>query len=534
MAIKKCKYCKKEFASNIGGTKYCSEECRQKASYKGTLCKVCGKPTQNNRATCSSSCLEKWRIVNNSFSKPETQQKIKNSFIEKYGVDNPMKCNSIKNQMLSTRAAKDNGNYYDNWVKKSQATMKQKYGAEHALQAEVCKKKLEETIKKSGKSGRFHTKEWNEAMLKKYGTTVSYKNNKIKSKGIQTLLDRYGVSSPAKLDFVKEKMKKTCLEKYGVEYVFQDANFHTRARQTLIDKYGTDNNWLLPKKTSKLNQYFGKLLNVDEYEFPIGLKKFDLRKGDTLIEINPFITHNVDKDFYFGVKDKNYHFEKTQLAINNGYRCFNIWDWDNINIIESMFTTATTKIGARKCDVVLIDKITSDNFMDTYHLQGKCSGDKVRVGLVFNDELVSVMSFGDSRYSNKFQIELLRYCTKFNYNIIGGANKLFSFFVSNFNPESIISYCDNSKFTGDTYLKLGFNKISSGVPTAHWYNPKSKKHFTDNLLRQLGADALIGTNLGKGTNNNEIMLNAGYVRIYDCGQSSFGWYNVLNKSEFGI
>ena len=52
-------------------------------------------------------------------------------------------------------------------------------------------------------------------------------------------------------------------------------------------------------------------------------------------------------------------------------------------------------------------------------------------------------------------------------------------------------------------------------------DPKTKRHITDNLLRQRGFDQLHNTNFGKGTSNEELMLEHEYVEIYDCGQLVF-------------
>jgi len=97
------------------------------------------------------------------------------------------------------------------------------------------------------------------------------------------------------------------------------------------------------------------------------------------------------------------------------------------------------------------------------------------------------MTFGKPRYNRKYEYELLRYCS--SYTVIGGAEKLFSYFLNTYTPKSIISYCDLSKFTGRVYNRLGFilknNKI---VPSKHWYNLVTKRHITDNLLRQRGFD----------------------------------------------
>lgn len=52
---------------------------------------------------------------------------------------------------------------------------------------------------------------------------------------------------------------------------------------------------------------------------------------------------------------------------------------------------------------------------------------------------------------------------------------------------------------------------------------KGSQKITDNYLRQHGADRLIGTSDGKGTDNEEIMLREGWLPVYDCGQLVFEW-----------
>lgn len=166
-------------------------------------------------------------------------------------------------------------------------------------------------------------------MLQKYGTTVPYKNNEIKQKGIATLLTNYGVTSPAKLDWVKEKSKQTCLEKYGVEYSFQSDNNKIKSKQTLLDRYGVENPLQLHRKISKVNKNIGEFLNIldsQDYEFPLGSKSFDLKLDNFLIEVDPSITHSTSFSIYKNGKflDKKYHKEKTLLAEANGYRCIHI------------------------------------------------------------------------------------------------------------------------------------------------------------------------------------------------------------------
>ena len=188
------------------------------------------------------------------------------------------------------------------------------------------------------------------------------------------------------------------------------------------------------------------------------------------------------------------------------------------------------KIYARKCHIKLIDDISVvDSFLNIYHLQETCKGQLICLGLYFENKLVQLMTFGKPRYNKNYEYELLRLCSDSNYIIVGGAEKLFKYFISNYFPKSIISYCDNSKFSGDVYYRLGMSLSKYGTPSAHWYSPELNKHITDNLLRQQGFDRLLGKDFGsfgKNTDNEELMIFHGFVKIFDCGQSVFEWKNV--------
>ena len=129
------------------------------------------------------------------------------------------------------------------------------------------------------------------------------------------------------------------------------------------------------------------------------------------------------------------------------------------------------------------------------------------------------MTFGKPRYNKKCDCELLRFCE--SYMIVGGAEKLWRFFITNYNYKCIVSYCDLSKFSGTVYDKLKFKLSSTSKPSRHWYNLRTKEHYTDNYIRQHGVDRIFGTDFGKGTSNEELMLTLNFLPVYDCGQATY-------------
>jgi hypothetical protein len=329
------------------------------------------------------------------------------------------------------------------------------------------------------------------------------------TKGLQVAWNK-GISTPGRPRSSEslEKARQTCLERYGVEWACQ----RQEAR--------------LKGQNSSANIEFEELLKENnisyEREFPIGSYSYDFKIGNYLIEIDPYATHNAT----WGIrgnppKSSNYHKQKSGIAKEKGYFCIHKFDWDDANKIVSLLQQKY-QIGARECQVREVTKEEAKNFIDCNHLQAYVK-DTIRLGLYHKNNLVSTMTFGKPRYSKKYDYELIRYCS--SLNITGGSEKLFKYFVKTYQPMSVISYCDESKFTGNTYIKLGFELKSAGRPSKHWYNPKTKQHITDNLLRQRGFDQLFKTNYGKGTSNEVLMLDAGFVEIYDCGQATYVWHN---------
>ena len=310
------------------------------------------------------------------------------------------------------------------------------------------------------------------------------------------------------------KTKHTCQEKYGVDY-------------PCLTKQCIDSNI---QAKSKINEEFIKQLESNNVsivsEKQLGNYYYDLfiPETKTLIEINPTVTHTIDSHIpQFRSKSLNYHLDKTNFALNAGFSCINVWDWDDISKIIQNVLPNKHKLYARNLKIEEIDKQTANVFIDKYHLQNSCRNNTVNLGLYNNNQLVQVMTFGKPRYNKNYQYELLRLCSHSDYIIVGGAEKLFKYFINNYNPESVISYCDVSKFSGSVYYRLCFQLLRQSVPQIIWSKPNSKEHITDNLLRQRGFDQLFGTNYGKGTDNKLLMLNHGWLPICDCGQKVFVW-----------
>ena len=65
-------------------------------------------------------------------------------------------------------------------------------------------------------------------------------------------------------------------------------------------------------------------------------------------------------------------------------------------------------------------------------------------------------------------------------------------------------------------------KNESKYPSCIWSKNDSK--ITNNLLNQRGFDQLFHTTYGKGTSNRQLMIENGWLEVFDCGQNLFVYH----------
>ena len=132
-------------------------------------------------------------------------------------------------------------------------------------------------------------------------------------------------------------------------------------------------------------------------------------------------------------------------------------------MINSKLGLTENKIYARKCIIKEVDNNIAKQFLDSNHLQeGKYIG-KIRLGLYYNDILVSIMTFAKPRFNKNYDYELIRFCNLIDTNVIGAASKLLSYFRKTYKG-SIISYANRRFSNGKLYETLGFNLLNETEP----------------------------------------------------------------------
>ena len=134
------------------------------------------------------------------------------------------------------------------------------------------------------------------------------------------------------------------------------------------------------------------------------------------------------------------------------------------------------------------------------------------------------MTIGKPRFSDKYDYELLRFCTLLNTNVVGGASKIFKYFLKTYSPKNIISYADRRWSEGDLYKILGFDFSHNSGPNFYYFkqNDSTEKLFSRIAFQKHKLkDKLEDFDPKLSAWQN--MQNHGYDRVWDCGNSVWVW-----------
>lgn len=518
----------REKLNSISFCNYCETSPIKWHRYTDGYFKTCGNNSCKQKEKASSF---KKTIHSKEFSlsgkKKKWIENRKKTMVKKYGVDHNWK-----------------GDLRDSFKK----TMVEKYGVDHPMKSkEISEKRIQTCIKKFGTSDMFSLEKTKKTNLSRWGTETVMKNEEIKnrvSSGMKRTKNRK----------TQEKLKShninlnlsegltydlSCLEcnlNFSISHTGLNIRLrnninpcpkcnpivytHSLAEKEILDLIRKNYAGEIKENYKELFRKNKKFSGVDLY----------LPEERIAIEYNGLYWHG---EFY---KDKKYHMEKTKYLMGMGIRLYHIWEDDwvfNRDLCTSFLLNLigkTQKIPARKCKISGINGSLYRNFCEENHLQGYAPA-KIKLGLFYEDELVSIMSFSRPRKlinSNEdvegSKWELIRLCSKKGTSIVGGASKLFKKFTDENSPHEVVSYCDISRSPdpdSSVYRKILFEKFKATDPGYYWVIEGERQNRLNWTKRKLVA-------LGKDPQKTEveIMQEMGYYRIWDCGNYKFVWRNL--------
>jgi hypothetical protein len=415
-----------------------------------------------------------------------------------------------------------------------------KYGVEHTSKLDFVKEKQKKTN------------------LKNYGFVSPTQNKTIKGKQEKTMLDKYGVKFTGQSKILMDKVFSTRFDKYKNNLInrFPNLNIINIAKEgevtikcdKCLDNYKIKTDFLRlryfrysvetclncnPNKSYSFtgqNEIFNIFndLGIETIKNDRSIlsgKEIDiyLPKYNIAIEFNGLYWHS---SLY---KEKKYHLDKKEKCLEKGINLIHIWEDDWLykkEIVKSrllnLININETKIYARKCNIVEINTKKYRDFLNKNHLQGSINS-SYSVGLEYNNELVSVMTFGKFRRSTGLKSvnknwELYRFCSKLNVNVVGGFSKLLKYFETQINPENLITYANRDWSVNNNIYNNSNFEFLYNTEINYWYfdkNTKREHRFNfrkDKLIKQ-------GFNINK--TEKDIMFDRGYNIIYDCGSIKY-------------
>lgn len=527
---------------------------------------VCGKlleyrsPKLGFRKFCSIKCAtnseetqlkaketNQKRYGGTGFASNSLAQKVNNTNMERYGVENAMNCQEVKEKLENTNI--------------------QRYGVKYILESEIKQLEAKETqIEKYGGVGMGSSsirKKIEHTQIEKYGG-VGLQSKSIRDRGKRNNIKRYGVEYNSQRSDVIEKSKSSRIQSIKKKYpIIQSIEWDGDMKIYICSCPHPESCNKCSGRFKIFNEQFYRRIQDGTELCTVLLPYQHPHQSNTSVEV--FIKmilekHNItyiqsdrnniqpqELDFYIpshnigiecnGVrwhsteyKDSRYHLNKFNTCKQRNIQLLSIWeDWivNSPKVVESLIINklglTPRRIYARKCNIISIPHSQASDFLLSNHIQGPCNA-SVHYGLMYDGELVSLMSFGKRRpgMGNKHnpECELLRFCNKLNTSVVGGASKLLKHFMKEHLIQTIVSFSSNDISDGHLYKTLGFKPAGSNL--SYWYVGRNFKRyhrftFCKAKLVKLGYDP--------NKTEKEIMRTLPYYCIYDSGQTKW----VLNN-----
>ena len=483
-------------------------------------CIYCGNPSSFDqkhniyRKVCSN------RICVGKYAKTISDKAV----FEKYGVTNVFSLKSIINKSKQTKLDRYGSETYNN-PEQNKQTCLEKYGVDNGSKTKEAREKISERYFLANNTKR--REKLIITLHEKYGENVSWNSqdpsvcqkikDTLKITRKEVILNRINEMDLSIIDDNFDVFKLRC-NKCGNIYenvLRSRVNFSYLNDGKLCDvcfpkEFRSKGEESLLVEIKKL--YDGEILTnkkMFKYEADIVIPDKHI-----CFEYNGVYWHS---ELY---KDKEYHKNKKIKFIKKGYNLIHIWEdeWNDElkkNIIIARIKSAlglNKKIYARKCVIKEISSKESREFLLKYHLHGNINA-SFRIGLFYNDELVSVSTFGKRSFGkSKKSYELLRNCSKEDITVVGGFSKMITYALKNLNYIHSFVDFDWTDMNNSSYTHSNFILKSHSSPGYFWVvngKRENRLNFQKSILIKQGADP--------NKSEEEIMHEAGYYKIFNSG-----------------
>lgn len=397
------------------------------------------------------------------------------------------------------------------------------FGADNPFQNKDVKAKIKS---KTAPKQKETSEKIKKTCLEVYGTENVFANKEIQAKIKQHWRDTHGVENPFQVKEIQEKQKRTIKELYGVAHYSHTQEYKDKVISTCMAKYN---------KYPVGNGFYGKTQKeLEEWLNSFGFQfKSDhslLGNGKQVDMYDPAKKLAIE---YCGLhwhhecspepRNNKYHYDKYKRCLDQGVQLITIFsdEWEQRQFqckshLKSLLGVIERRIYARKCSIKQLAKEEARKFFKDYHIQGANNLGVVFFGIVFDNEVVGVMSLGRHSRQYKDLIVLDRLCFKDGVQVVGGASKLFKSCVKWAKKDgynSIVSFSDNRWSIGKVYEALQFVLETEYRPD---YSYVVIDRANARLSKQSQKKSTV--NCPEGLTEYEWAKQRGLSRIWDCGK----------------
>lgn len=546
----------------------CSKKCTDEQRKRTCRIKYGGDAPMSSQVTkdkATATSLERYGTCSPNQSE-EVKSKMRVTMQRRYGVDYTWQSKELTKKFESTmkdRYGVSRPTSMSDFCEKTKATNQEKYSVDWATQSDTVKDKTKSTNQE------------------RYGVDCVFQSEDIKSQIKDTIVEKYGVDHVMKNPEVSKKVAHSRQMSYAatisdeskrqnyLDFIENPVSYiesRFEKRPTAIEVSDSIGGFDIATMYSKLQPFEGARLlsrvrshmedEVEEFLCSIipsdivlkddrqliAPKEVDLYIPDhsLAIECNPSYTHNSSINSFncLEILPPSYHRKKSFLCEEKGVFLFHLFGYEWLNnkdimksILANLLGVTQQKYYARKLFIKEVPSQEAELFLIENHRQGATSS-KIRLGLYDNQELVSLMTFGKMRGTQGRKLsdsdntwELSRFCSKINCSVVGGASKLFKYFVRNYSPDKVVSFSDVARSKGTLYQTLGFKQISQSDPSYVWSTLDDTLYYNRVSCQKSNLKHLLHDDkIDLSMTERQIMIEHGFVQVYDCGVIRWEWH----------
>lgn len=502
------------------------------------------------------------------FASEVLTSRIKSTMLEKYGVEHSMQSQVLRDKAIATNIQKygvENPLQSDVIADKAKLTSLSRYGTEYPIQNEDIKSKVRATVlDRYGVANTFQSEEIKskirKSLLQLYGVDNPMKLAKFQEAAKQTNIARYGtpwynsslkslerkLTDPTKLDkFVEFKsdvyrfITANYIEPPTLTQVAKDTGVDIATVSIYVTNSNNQSliNYSLPYMEADVIEFLKSNIPdiqivqhnrtiIKPYELDIYLPEYKIG-----IECNPTCTHNSSVADPWGGEPKSYKYHqiKSLMAADKDIFLFHIFGYEwahRTDVVKSMLLNLlgrSQSIYARCCKVVELSDADCGKFLDAYHRQGSIHA-SIRLGLEAEDfGVVAVMTFNKLRSTigqtseTACILELSRFCSKTGVHVVGGASKLFKYFLKHYSCDKVVSFSDVAHTRGNLYTTLGFRIINLSSPGYVWVNYSDDTYLSRVACQKSNLSKLFTDLPDTDYTERDVMESHGYVQVFDSG-----------------